>query len=489
MITPSRIFLILLVFAVVIQLGCKKDTALVQEDVFVQHTEDFSALNIEVSGAGYQFIELQWKPVKNSYYKPVSYAIYVDDKKVMEGISTTKYSAINLLSGQKYTLKVVASTADGQEVSQVITTSTLSRSTDQLSTYREYNLHSFSSIGGATAVQRFSDGGHLLVKNLSHDTYFDDESNKILIFRTDAQGNMLWYKLLSPKNYNTPSIYAAWQLILHHEEQEAILALGDFLIKFSTTNGEIIERKSYGTTLNKLIFQCIYYNSSQELLIGTQQGTLLCINPNTLALSWIRENTDKIGSIIDIKVDSKKNIYYIFVDRSDRYPNIRIHKCDLQGLFVKSFLFDGTLPGESNWGFNMTSLAIDKEDNLYLVGHNNDYAFLRFFKFDSEGNVIKKNQTSDGLLAKKVFLNASGEVVILGQRTGSGFVSYSAIYILDSSMNIKSKVNYTDLPYHAVSGITDNSDGTYNIFLNYFTTYTYTNKNFIFIKTGLNGKI
>ncbi|WP_090880726.1 fibronectin type III domain-containing protein [Pedobacter rhizosphaerae] len=468
--------------------ACKKESVFSEEDKFIEHIEEFSELKPEVSAAGYEFIEIQWKPIQNTHYKPVTYTIYLNDKKIIESLTANKYSLINLSAGQKYEIKVVASTTEGKQTSNALSASTLSPSNAGLSVYQEYRIHQFSVIGGNTSVQKLPDGGHLLVKLLQHEGYFDDDPFKIVIFRTDVHGNMVWYKLLRQKVSNT-TIGGVMPLALHNNGQEGLMFLQNYVIKFSIANGEIILEKAYGDDLSKPSFQSIYYASNQQVIIGTQQGSLMAINPEDLSLLWNRMNIDRPGAIGDIKIDSKRNIYYIFRDRNDSYANIRVHKCNPEGEFIKSFLFDGTLPGEYNYGFNMSALLIDNQDKLYLFGKNYSYNFLRFFKFDTEGNVIKKNQTSDYLLADQAFFNTNGDIVLLGQVDGGGFATYSGLYVFDKDMNIKSKLFYKDIPYHRVSGITSNIDGTYNLFLAYVQTYTYSNKNFIFIKTGLDGKI
>lgn len=469
--------------------ACKKDNPAQNTDNLIEQTEQLSQLKAEVSAAGYKFIEVQWNAVSNTHFKAITYSVYLNDQKVISGLTTTKYSLINLTPAQKYTIKVIASTKEGKQVEQTLATTTLGGTTESEQVfYQEYSIHSYSRLTGTTGIQKLPDGGHLVVRLLQHDGFFDNETFKIVFFRTDKYGSMLWYRLLSTKDFNV-SVYGDILLAAHKAGQEGLLFMKNSAVKFASSNGEILATKNYGDRIGSQIFQSSFYASSQQVILGTQQGNLLAINPDDLSITWHQANANRLGSIIAINIDSKKNIYYIFRDQSDRYTNIRVHKCNPNGEFIKDFLFDGTLPNEYNWGFWMTSLLVDEQDNLYLFGRNSSYSFLRYFKFNTEGVVIKKNQSSDYLNADKAFFNAKGEIVVVGQVDAGGLNTYAGLYTFDKDMNIISKRYYTDVKPHILRAITGNADGSYNIFLNYMQTYTYENPNFVFIKTDANGKM
>ena len=137
----------------------------------------------------------------------------------------------------------------------------------------------------------------------------------------------------------------------------------------------------------------------------------------------------------------------------------------------------------------MTTLLVDEQDNFYLFGYNSSYNFLRYFKFDAAGTLIKKNGQSDYLLAGQAFFNDKGEIIVSGRIDGGGLTTYGGIYVFDKNLNIKSKTYYKDIPSHVFSSVTGNSDGSYNIFLHYMQTYSYENPNFVFIKTDTDGKM
>lgn len=473
-------------FVVLLFFACKKEKVIKDEDSFVEQTEQLSELKAEVSSAGYQFVEVQWNAVNNTHFKAVNYAIYLDDQKIIDGLTTTKYSLINLKAGKTYSIKISASTKDGKQIEQIVKASTLSPIAEGPS--QEYSIHSFSRMMGPAGLHKLKDGGHLIVRSLQYQNYFGDGSFKIVVFRTDKSGHMLWYRLLSEKGFRDITSGDMF-LTSNNGDQEGLLFFENYAMKFAINSGEVILEKRYEDNLKGQVFKSVFYVSSQQIIAGTEQGNLLSINPGDLTVIWHQTNANRAGAIVAINVDSKKNIYYIFRDNNDRYTNIRVHKCNANGEFLKDFLFDGTLPNEYNWGYRMTSLLVDDQDNFYMFGRNSDYGFLRYFKFNTDGVVLKKNLKSDNFLAEKSFFNENGEIVVVGQIDGGGLNTYAGIYVFDKEMNIKSKLFYTNIPPHIVRGVSGNPDGSYNIFLNYMQTYSYDNSNFVFIQTDANGKI
>lgn len=467
-------------FFILLFLSCKKDPIIKEEDFFIEPIEQLSEFDPIVSAAGLQFIEVQWNAVNNTHFKTINYSIYLDDQKVAEGLTETKYSLINLKAGQKYNIKVIASTKEGKKIEKSVSAQTLEAS------YQEYNIHSYSTLTGPTGLQKSSDGGHFIVRILSHPAYYGGESTKIIVFKIDKLGNMLWYRLLSSSVFNTEtSELFQLPLTLHNNEKEIIVFINCHVVKLDSSTGKVLLEKDYTSILSNQSFQSISYINSQPIIAGTVSGNLLAINPQDLSIVWHQNNPTRQGAIIAIKQDSKKNIYYIFQDKNDRYYQIRIHKCNANGVFQTSFLFDGTLAKESDWGFMMTSLVIDEQDNLYLFGHNSDYPYLRYFKFNTEGVVLKKNLVSDNLIAKFAFINDKGDIVVAGRKDGNFIETYGAVYVFDRDLNIKSKQVYNNLPYNIIREITGNSDGSYNIFLNYRSA----NQRFVYIKTDADGKI
>ncbi|RYF26200.1 MAG: hypothetical protein EOO42_02045 [Flavobacteriales bacterium] len=468
-------------------LACKKEKISNKDDRFVEHNESLSALEASISSAGKEFLELQWSLVTNTHYKEVTYSVFLDGIKVSEGITTTKFSLINLKPDHSYTVKVVASVANGMNTDYVLTGKTLA-DTGAPTFYKEYNIHSFSSMVGSTALQRCADGSHLVARFLSHPAAFGGDSMKIVLFKLDDNGNMLWYRLLSADALKTNSM-AELILALHNGDREAILLVGGIVTKVNLSTGEVLSTRDYSGQFPNQSFRSAYYTSSQELIAGGNNGALVSINPTDLTLNWSQTNLSRSGSIIAIAIDSKKNIYYIFNAKNDEHTQIRVDKCDPIGNFLTSFSFDGILPNEGNWGFSMNALVVDAEDNFYMFGHNYDYNFLRYFKFNTAGVTLKKNNVSDYLIAKSAFINSKGEIVVAGRTDGGSFNTAGTIYVFDKDLNIKTKETYSNLPYHIIRGVTGNPDGSYNIFLNYMQTYTYDNRSFVFIKTDANGKI
>jgi len=466
--------------------ACKKDSAIKNEDNFVEQPEQLSELKAEISAAGNQFLEVQWKQVNNTHFKAVTYSIYLDGQKIIDGLAVTKYRFINLNSGQSYAVKIKASTKDGKEIEQTISGTTLSPSSDG-HIYQEYSIHSYSWMSGNVGLQKLSDEGHLVVRFLQHPDYFAEGTFKIIVFRTDKSGHMLWYRLLSSMGYEDLQS-SEILLATHNQEKESLIVLQDYVIKFTTSNGDILLKKRYTDNLNGEIFRAVYATPN-ELIIGGEQGSLLSVNPVDLSLNWLHTKESKSGLIMAINLDSKKNICYILRELNDDYAKIRVHKCDAKGEFLKEFSFDGALPDGGNLGGDMTRLLIDEQDNFYLFGGNSSFYRLNYLKFSADGKVLKKDDGTEYLWTRGAFFNEKGEIVVTGQVDRGGLNTFLGLYVFDKDMNIKSKNVYTDIPAHIARGVTSNLDGSYNIFLDYMQTYTYDNSNFIFIKTDTNGKL
>lgn len=466
--------------------ACKKDYINKNEDKYVEQVEQLSDLNPEISALGIQFIEVSWKVVSNTHFKAVTYSIYLDDQQIAEGLTTTKYSFINLKPGQEYHIKVIAS-SNGKQTEQLVEATTLKLSSESSQTqYHEYKIHTFSSFIGATSLAKCADGGHIIVRYMQHPAYFGVEPYKTVVFKINKQGQMLWYRLLNAfKDYPEINLNVS----LHNQDKECIVLVKGDLFKIATNNGDVMLQKKLQPLMDGQNFESLFYASSQEMIAGTSKGDMFSINPQDLSLNWQHINPDRTRSITAINTDSKKNLYYIAYDKTKGYNDIRVYKCNSKAELLQTFTFDGTLPGESNNGFIMASLLVDEEDNLYLFGRNMGYNFLRYFKFRPDGTLIKKNLQSDNLLATQAFFNDKGEIILAGRKDEGGFTVYTGIYVFDKNLSIKSKSFCTSIPYHIMSGITGNIDGSYNIFLHYMTTYSYDNRNFVFIKTDSNGKI
>lgn len=467
--------------------GCKKENAIADQDLFVEHAEELTPLDANVSSAGTTFIELQWKQVTNTHFNPVTYSVFLNDEKISERITTNKFSLINLKPAQKYAVKIIASTATGKQLSQLLEVSTLNASIGNQGIYVEYSIHNYSTLTGGTALQRLNDGGHLIARLLQHPLGFDKENFKIVVFRTDASGKMMWYRLFSLLEYNV-SFYGQLVINVNKNGQDGLIFLHQHAVRFALNNGEILQKKSFAAEAGNASFSSSFSVSDSKMVLGTEQGNLLAINPGNLSLIWQRTNPDRQGAVGEINVDTKNNIYYVFTDGKAANPKITVIKCKENGEYLKAFDFDGTLPNEYASGYSMKALLVDGEDNFYLFGRNNSYNYMRWFKFNAEGVVIKKNQVSDNLNVDRATFNAHGEIVVSGQVDGSLLATFGGIYVFDKEMNIKSKRVYQDLPFHLIRGLTVNTDGSYNIFLNFRTTSTYNNPYFIFIKTDIDGK-
>jgi outer membrane protein assembly factor BamB len=467
--------------------SCKKQEGLI--DNYTDPPDQITTLKPLVISAGREFLEIEWNQVEHSHFEELSYAVYLDGEKIVDQLSSTRYSLINLAPGKKYNIKVVASTNNGKQVEQGFEGNTLPALAESQTVYlHSYRFHDFSQLLGPLGLFKLEDGGHLLVRELAHDTDFTNVHYKMIVFRVDKFGQTLWYRLLTFEDFNLAVDSAAFQFTTIKGEEEAILFAGNYALKFAVSNGEVLMRKSYSDLLPGQRILSAQKVSSEEIIAATDNAHLISVNPDDLRILWHRDSQGQSGTLQSIQVDSKKNVYGVFNDRREQDTPIKVNKYDSKGKFLNSFQFDGTLKEERNWGFIMTSLLVDPEDNLYLFGYNGYFDFTRFFKFKADGTLIKKNEQSERFLIKSAFFNANGEIVASGQEDGDGINTFGGIYVFDKDLNIRTKQIWTSLPPHILSGLTGNTDGTYNLFASLMPVRSQYG-DFMFIKTGLNGKI
>jgi hypothetical protein len=467
--------------------SCKKQEGLI--DNYTDPPDQITTLKPLVISAGREFLEIEWNQVEHSHFEELSYAVYLDGEKIVDQLSSARYSLINLAPGKKYKIKVVASTNNGKQVEQSLEGNTLPALTESETIYfHSYSFHDFSLLLGPLGLFKLEDGGHLLVRELAHPTDFTNEHFKVIVFRVDKYGQTLWYRLLTFAEFNLEVDSAAFQFTTIKGDQEAILFAGNHALKFAVLNGEVLLRKSYSDLLPGQRILSANKVSSQEIIAATDNAHLISVSPDDLRILWHRDNQGQSGTLLSIQVDSKKNVYGVFTNLREQNTTIRVNKYDPKGKFLNSFQFDGNLEGEYNWGFIVTSLLVDPQDNFYLFGYNSSYSYTRFFKFKADGTLIRKNEQSENLLIKGAFFNAKGEIVASGQVEGEGINTTGGVYVFDKDMNIKTKQIWTSLPPHILSGITGNADGTYNLFVSFMPVKSQYD-GFMFIKTALDGKI
>jgi hypothetical protein len=467
--------------------SCKKQEGII--DNYTDPPDQITTLKTTVSAAGREFLEIQWNKVEHSHFEEVSYAVYLEGEKIVDKLSSTKYSLINLEPGKKYNIKVIASTNNGKQVEQIVEGSTLPALKESEKVYlQQYSFHDFSLLLGPTGLIKLEDGGHLVVRELAHPTDFTHVHYKIIVFRVDKYGQMLWYRLLAFEDFNLPVDSAVFQLTTIKGDQEAILFAGNQALKFAVSNGEVLLKKTYEDLLPEQIILSVKKVSFQEIIAATDDANLISVSPEDLRIIWHKNNQGQSGTLESIQVDSKQNVYAIFNDRNEKDTPIKVNKYDPKGKFLNSFQFDGRLEGEYNWGFVMNALLVDPQDNLYLFGYNASFSYTRYFKFKADGTLIKKNELSENLLIRGAHFNAKGEIVANGQVDGSGRNTWGGIFVFDKDMNIKTRQIWTSLPPHSLSGITSNADGTYNLFASFLPVNSQYD-GFMYIKTALDGKI
>lgn len=467
--------------------SCKKQEGLV--DKYTNPPDEITSLNTVVSAAGRDFIEIQWDEVDNSHFENVSYAVYLEGEKIIDQLSSTTYSLINLEPGKKYKIKVVASTNNGKQVEQIVEGSTLPPLTESETVYlKRYGFHEFSILGGPSNLIKLDDGGHLLVMELLHPNDFTHVHYKIIVFRVDKYGQTLWYRLFTFQRFNMPVDSAIFQLTATKGDKEAILFTGTHAMKLALSDGEVLMEKSYADVLPDQFISSINKVSTQEIIVATTSTNLMSVNPEDLRVNWHKDGQGLTGVLGSVQVDTKKNIYAIFNDGKEMHTPIKVNKYDSKGNFLKTFEFDGRLDGESSWGFNMNALLVDPQDNLYLFGYNGSYSYTRYFKFKADGTLIKKNEKSEHFLIRGAYFNPKGDIVTMGQVDGAKTDTWGGIYVFDKDMNIKTRKIWTNLPSHTLAGITSNVDGTYNMFAG-FRASNSDLSGFVYIKTAFDGNI
>ena len=138
--------------------SCKKQEGLI--DQYTDPADEITALKPLVSSAGREFIEVEWNSVVDSHFKEVAYAVYLEGVKIVDRLSSTRYSLINLQPRKKYNIKVIAATNRGKQVEQSLEGSTLPALLETEKVYvRRYGFHEFSTLTGPTGLLRLEDSG------------------------------------------------------------------------------------------------------------------------------------------------------------------------------------------------------------------------------------------------------------------------------------------------------------------------------------------
>lgn len=469
----SAIRCYLLVLTLLCSFSCKKEILVKDEDFFVEETEHLSELGFETPAVGLNFIEIKWKPVINSHFKPVSYTLFLDDKKIIEGLSVTKYSFLKLNPGKEYKIKVLAISKGGKEQALEGKVSTLPdlKALDPVY-YEEYLIYEHARFVGSTGLARLKDGGHLVSKLLSISNGADF---KIITFRVNKFGHMIWYRLTAPEGKK--NLEGGYFIALNNNEEEATVFAKDFAFKLSTDTGEPLLYKDFNTSeLNSI--STLHQLNGNEVVVGTNSGGLMSIKLSNLEVLWDKDMDIRNSPVLVIN-SYKDKLYFA---RSIPRPNSGSGD---------TYLYESNLKGENSNGVNLDisgvklSLLIDNVGNIYLLTSLvSFYNNIICMKLDPSKKVLKNIKVSDGLSAVGAFFGNNGEIVAYGRRDGSGLNVWGGIYVFDQEFNIIRKRIYDEKQTNAFQAVTLNTDGSYNLFLHYAGT-----TNFTFIKTDLNGNM
>jgi hypothetical protein len=132
-----------------------------------------------------------------------------------------------------------------------------------------------------------------------------------------------------------------------------------------------------------------------------------------------------IGSVGEIAVDSKGNIYAVSFKNLGTY----VFKFDPQGRLLRTFGRQGAGPGELQWPFHP---VFDDHDRLYIT----DY-MRKFVVFDSDGNVVSERKFSGSILYVEPL--SDGNLLVYKpdyERVTSTDVSYS-LSVCDADLHEK----------------------------------------------------
>ncbi len=468
-------------FLFVIIGGCsKKENIATKSDEYIEHAEKLNALNLVVNAASEDLIELSWDKVSSSHFKPVSYAVYADDKLVVKDLSITKYSLINLQANKSYRIRVVANSETGVTQEQKIDAKTVGENSIDQGEYVEYKIHTQSRLTGNNSIRLMADGGHLICTFLQHE---GGETNiKLIVYRTNNKGEILWYRLIQDLGYfDLPP-----HVLLPSSLDEAFIIVKNDIYIIDPNNGNLKEEKPITIDLypNDYV-SSVQLDASQNIIMGTGRGELLKIAANDFTLVWKRKNSS-VG-ISSIQFDSAQQIYYSLLD--SEATRIKVQKTDREGNVLATFEFDGKLSGDYERQYHMPILLKDKNDIFYIWGFDFYSYSLRYIKFDKNGDVKAKLNEYVNLKPAGAFFDKDDHIVVYGQEEGSGLATYGTINKYDTDLKLLSTLKYPQLEMHMFKNMTQNVDNSYNLFFYYIQTWSYENLNFIYIKTKSNGQL
>lgn len=466
-------------------LACSKEESLGNKpDQYTEQEEKLNTLTLSVSAVGKNFIEFSWEKIKSSHFNPVSYMIYLDGKLVAKNVNITTYSVINLKEDKSYHIMVQAISSSGVKVENSSTIQTLGGNKGDNMYYKEYKIHSQSRLTSPSTARLLDDGGHLICSYLQHDNVATQDYFKVIVYRTDNQGEVLWYRLIADLDYYGRPL----QFIVHAKKEHALLMVGRDLYAIDVNKGTLINEKPIilQTLPKEDYFTAAKLTAQGEIMIGTTLGNILKINKDDYQVVWKHKHANY--PIKGIEFDKTNNIYYCFENFIN--SDIQIQKTDSEGKLLKTFKFDGKYRGyETDHLYMMSTLVKDNDDHFYLWGYDLFYYNLRYFKFDTNGKVLSKIHEPVNLIPKGAFFDHDNNLIVYGQQDGGGISTYGTINKYDKNLKLLSSKQYSELAMHRFMNITQNNDNSYNLFFYYQQTWSLNNLNFIYIKTKSNGQL
>lgn len=446
--------------------SCKKQE--IPTDKFVQGEEAISALNLAIVSVGKDFIEVSWDRISSNRIKEFTYSIYLDDQIIADNLTVKKYSFIQLNQGSNYIIKLVVSVQGSKQTEQVVKASTLVASSGQVKLFKQYEIHGYSQIVAPTVAVKTSDGGHLIAGGL-HSSVNDFA----VVFKTDSKGDMQWYRLLPTGGFNF-GLINPFNLFLNNEKR-AVLLFGKSIFDFDLESGEILATKVLeGIEAN--IVASVVRKSDKILVAVTNKGKIFSLNMQTLTIDWLQTALNTYDCL-SIQRDSKNNLFILC---GGDIP-LTLLKFNEFGVLLKRIPLNAVVVH--------ASLMVDNEDNLLVVANVGSDSPIYLVKINNVGDLITSVKLYDKMQRPQAFLGINNEVIIYGDIDGIGLKRDGAVYRMDKNLNITSRKIYNQDFNSSLGAVTQNGNGSLNLFLNYIDYDDPSARRLLYIQTDENGNI
>src|SRR5690606_42057101 len=98
-----------------------------------------------------------------------------------------------------------------------------------------------TSLTWPSPLYKLKDEGHLIIRLLQHPNRYDFDTFKFVMFRTDRNGNILWYRLLSTYDYSVN--LDGFSLAVDENVKQGVVMSGQVFWKVNIETGQNITIK------------------------------------------------------------------------------------------------------------------------------------------------------------------------------------------------------------------------------------------------------